>query len=386
MKDNSSRLGIEPVFKFYLASFATGAIHLTYLITFSIFKMWLLAMFNIFSILFYLILGIIALKADASKHALVWTVLFYAEVIVHAVLCTIVQGLDTAFFLLPIMVLPALLYYLFIYCSRNVFFCAAVVMSAVTVVILAFMLLFADAVGSVYVLNNMHELTGDEILTLRAINITFAFGTMMLFTVTFYTEVALAMAQLHETNKKLNYIATHDALTGLSTRHSLWRFFDDLADSGEHYCIVLGDLDDFKKINDTYGHDCGDIVLKSVADVILNNMTEMEMACRWGGEEMLIVMRGTRDECFERLGKIKSEICSLNIVYEEQPVKVTMTFGFAGSEEKTQAFRAAEVEIITPTTTSTRTQSHIEIEALISMVDKRLYVGKRNGKNVIIAA
>ncbi|MCH5350105.1 MAG: GGDEF domain-containing protein, partial [Oscillospiraceae bacterium] len=325
MKNNSSRFGTEPVFKFYLASFAACAMHITYLITFLIFRMWLLAMFNVFSISFYLILGIITLRAKASKHALVWVVLFNAEVIVHAVLCTIVQGLDTAFFLLPLMVLPVLSYYLFIYCSRRVFFRTAVVMIAVTVATLAFMIIFVEAVGSVYILVDMHELTGVEILTLRVINITFTFGTLMLFTVTFYIEVTRAMSQLHETNMELNYIATHDALTGLSNRHSLWQFFDDLESSREHYCIVLGDLDDFKKINDTYGHDCGDVVLKSVAGVILSNMTEVDMACRWGGEEMLIVMRGTRDECFERLGKIRSEICSLNIVYEEHPIKVTMT-------------------------------------------------------------
>ena len=386
MKENNSRLGTEPVFNFYLASFAACVMHITYLISFYIFRMWLLAMFNVFSISFYLVLGIITLKTKASKHAMLWVVLFDAEVIVHAVLCTILQGLDTAFFLLPMMVLPVLLYYLFIYCSRRIFFRAALVLSSVTVAVLAFMLVFVGTVGSMYALTDMHELTSDEIMILRVINITFTFGTMMLFTVAFYMEVAMAMTQLYKTNKELNYIATHDALTGLSNRHSLWKFFDDLENSHDHYCIVLGDLDDFKKINDTYGHDCGDLVLKSVADVILNNMTEADMACRWGGEEMLIVMRGTREKCFERLGKIKSEICSLDIVHEEHPVKVTMTFGFAGSEEKTHAFETAEIEIITPTPTTTRTQSHIEIESLISMVDKRLYVGKRKGKNVIIAA
>ena len=386
MKDNDSRLGTEPVFNFYFASFAACAMHTTYLITFSIFKMWLLAMFNVFSILFYLILGIITLKSAASKHAVVKVVLFNAEVIVHAVLCTVMQGLDTAFFMLPLIVLPILSYYLFIYCSRKVFFRTATIMSAFTVATLAFMIIFVEAAGSVYILADMRELTSVEIQTLRTINIVFTFGTLMLFTVTFYMEVTRAMAQLHETNTKLNYIATHDALTGLSNRHSLWKFFDDLENSRDHYCIVLGDLDDFKKINDTYGHDCGDVVLKSVADVILSNMTKADMACRWGGEEMLIVMRGTRDECFERLGKIKSEICSLNIVCEEQPIKVTMTFGFAGSEERKRTFETAELEIITPATTATRTQSHIEVESLISMVDKRLYVGKRNGKNVIVAA
>ena len=383
MKDNDSRLGAEPYFKFWLACFAACVMHVTYLITFTIFKMWLLAMFNVISIFFYLALGIITRKTRVSKHAVLWSVSFNLEVIIHAVLCTLVQGLDTAFFLLPLMVLPVLSYYLFIYCSRKTFFRTAIVMSIITLATLAFRTIFVEAVGSLYMLVDMHELTHVEMIVFRTINITFTFGTLMAFTVVFYTEVAMAMAQLNETNTKLNYIATHDALTGLSNRHSLWRFFDDLEDSRDCYCIVMGYLDDFKKINDTFGHDCGDIVLKSVAGVILRNMSENDMACRWGGEEMLIVMRGTREVCFERLGKIKSEICGLNIVHDEKPVKVTMTFGFADSEEKSQAFKTAEIEMLT---TATRTQAHIGIESLISVVDKRLYVGKRNGKNVIIAA
>ena len=383
MKDNDMKIGIEPFCRFFLVCFAAAAMHVTYLITFSIFKMWLLAMFNVFSILFYVTMAVVYIKKDVSKHALVSIVLFNLEVIVHAVLCTLVQGLDTAFFLLPMMVVPVLAYYLFIYCSRRVFFRTAVAMSILTIATIAFMLIFTETIGNLYNIVDMHVLSRTEIVTIRAINITFTFVTLTTFTVIFYTEVAMAMAELRETNTKLDYIATHDALTGLSNRHSLWKFFDDLEDSRDHYCIVLGDLDDFKKINDTYGHDCGDIVLKSVAGVILRNMTKNDMACRWGGEEMLIVMRGSREACYERLGRIKSEICGLGIVHEEKPVKVTMTFGFADSEEKSQSLKTAEIEILT---TATRTQAHIGIESLISMVDKRLYVGKRNGKNVIIAA
>ena len=146
----------------------------------------------------------------------------------------------------------------------------------------------------------------------------------------------------------------------------------------------MGDLDDFKKINDTYGHDCGDIVLKSVASIIIENTKDNEMACRWGGEEMLIVMRGSREECFARISVVKSEISSLAITSDSKPVKVTMTFGFADSEEKNAAIESsgAAEEGSSPI----KTPHHIGIDSLISMVDKRLYIGKRRGKNVIISA
>lgn len=383
MKDSNVKFGVQPFCAYYLICFAACAMHVIYLITFARFSMTLLTMFNVISITFYLISGVISLKTDVSKHALIWIWLFFAEVDIHALLCTLVQGLSVAFFLLPLMIIPIMAYYLFIYCGQRTTLITSVIMGVLTAVTLAFMNIFIETKGTVYEIANMHVLSRNEIITIRTINIIFTFITLIAFTVIFYMEVVRAIAQLSESNTKLNYIANHDALTGLANRRSLWKFFDDLEESRDHYCIVLGDLDDFKKINDTYGHDCGDIVLKSVAGVILRNMSDNDMACRWGGEEMLIVMRGTRDDCYERLGKIKSEICSLGIVHEEKPVKVTMTFGFADSEEKAQAFKTAEIEIVT---SATRSQTHIGIESLISMVDKRLYVGKRNGKNVIIAA
>ncbi len=388
MKESNVKIGIEPFCKFHWACFGACFMHVTFLITFVIFKMWLLVAFNVFSITLYTAAGFITRKADLSKYGLIWICLFYAEVVLHAVLCTAVQGLAVAFFLYPMMVMPLCAYYLFIYCDKMVFYKTAGAMTLVTTFALGAVIVFVEVFGTVYNLADMHVLTRVETVTIRSINIVFAFFMAMLFTIVFYLEVTRAFTQLHETNKKLNYIATHDALTGLFNRHSLWKFFEELEESREHYCIIMGDLDDFKKINDTYGHDCGDIVLKSVAGVILNNVGEDDMACRWGGEEMLIVMRGTREACFERLGRIKAEICALGIVHEEQPVKVTMTFGFAGSEEKSEAInetlKTAEIEIAK--VNSTRPPSHIGVESLISMVDKRLYVGKRNGKNVIIVA
>ncbi len=201
----------------------------------------------------------------------------------------------------------------------------------------------------------------------------------------FYLEVSSLLEKLRSINEKLNYTATHDSLTGLNNRHSLWGFFDELERSGERYCIVMGDLDDFKKINDTYGHDCGDVVLKSVAAIIIENTNDNEMACRWGGEEMLIVMRGTHEDCFARISVIKSEISSLDIMSDGKPVKVTMTFGFADSEEKGAALASRSLNENTADSGSPiKTPHHLGIDSLISMVDKRLYIGKRSGKNVIV--
>lgn len=382
MKDE--RIKIEPIFKFNMTCAAAGSMHLIYLITFFVFKMGMLMLFNFFSISIYVVAAVMTFKTERfEKNPAPWVLLVFGEVLAHAMLCTAVQGMEVCFFLFPLTGMPLYAYYLFLYCNKRSFIKTAFWIGIITVGVVAAVILFVENVGCVYTLTDMHVLTATEIVVIRSINIIFTSVVIIMFTMIFSAEVIRLLEKLRDSNKQLNYIATHDALTGLSNRHSLWKFFEELEESHDHYCIVMGDLDDFKKINDTYGHDCGDIVLKSVAGIILGNTHEDDMACRWGGEEMLIVMRGSRDECYERINKIKSEICALDIKHEEKPVRVTMTFGFAGSEETAKALENCNSDTLT---TSVRAPSHLGIDSLISMVDKRLYVGKRNGKNVIVVA
>lgn len=377
------KISVDPIFKLPWTCISAGLMHITFFITFSVFKMGMLMLVNVFSILIYIVSSIVTFRTDLSKYGAHWLLVIYLEVLLHALICTVIQGMEVAFYLFPLMITPLCAYYLFIFCNKKKFFRIAVVMVCTSLLSLAGVFVFIENVGTVYELTGMHVLSHTEILTIRTINIIFTFVLLVVFTAIFYIEVMRLFSQLRESNEKLNFIATHDALTGLSNRHSLWKFFDELEQSKDHYCVVMGDLDDFKKINDTYGHDCGDIVLKSVANVILGKMNEgSDMACRWGGEEMLLVMRGTRENCFDRIDKIKTEISSLGIVHEGRPVKVTMTFGFADSEEMKDLRKPEDVEVVT----ATRTAAHIGMENLISVVDKRLYIGKRSGKNVIIVA
>lgn len=382
MKDSDMRINVDPFLKLSWTCASAGLMHVTFIITFAVFKMWMLVFVNVISILTYIISTIFTFKTDTKKYGVAWLCVVYVEVLLHAIICTFIQGMDVAFYLFPLMITPLCAYYLFIYCDKKKFFRVAGIMVITTLVCLTAVFIFVENVGTLYSLTDIHDLTYNEILTIRTINIIFTYVLLVVFTAIFYIEVMRLFSQLKESNKKLNYIATHDALTGLFNRHSLWKFFDELEESKDHYCVVMGDLDDFKKINDTYGHDCGDTVLKSVANVILSNMAENDMPCRWGGEEMLLVIRGTRDECFERVEKIKSEINALGITDEGRSVKVTMTFGFADSEEMEELRKPEDVEVVT----ATRTAAHIGMENLISVVDKRLYIGKRSGKNVIIVA
>lgn len=367
---------------FHLLCYAAGFMHLTFLIAFMCFGLYMMVCVNVVSVLLYVISGTYTMKHNIEGHALGWIIAMFAEILVHAILVTSIQGTEVFFFLYPLMAFPLYGYYLFIFCDKDTFIKSAVAFGMITFFSLMITLVMVETIGSVYSVTGMHVLSPTEIIVLRFINVTFTLIMVVAFVLMFYLEVSSLLGKLRSINEKLNYTATHDSLTGLNNRHSLWGFFDELERSGERYCIVMGDLDDFKKINDTYGHDCGDIVLKSVASIIIENTNDDEMACRWGGEEMLIVMRGSHEDCYARISVIKSEINSLGITSAGKPVKVTMTFGFADSEERSAAMESGSVA--EDNSSPIKTPHHLGIDSLISMVDKRLYIGKRRGKNVIV--
>lgn len=386
MEKNEMRFRLEAHSGFHVLCYAAGFMHLTFLIAFMSFGLYMMVCVNVVSVLLYIISGTYTMRHNIEGHPLGWIIAMFVEILVHAVLVTAIQGTEVFFFLYPLMAFPLYGYYLFVYCDKDTFIKSAVAFGMITFFVLMITLIMVETCGSIYDITGMHKLSPTEIIVLRFINVTFTLIMVVAFVLIFYLEVTSLLGKLRSINEKLNYTATHDSLTGLSNRHSLWKFFEELESSGERYCIIMGDLDDFKKINDTYGHDCGDIVLKSVAAIIIENTNDNEMACRWGGEEMLIVMRGSHEECFARISVVKSEISSLAITSDGKPVKVTMTFGFADSEEKgAEQETGSLAENVADSGSPIKTPHHLGIDSLISMVDKRLYIGKRRGKNVIVS-
>lgn len=336
--------------------------------------------FNIGSVTFYIAGGIISVCTNMSKHALAWIAAIYTEIVVHAVLCTVFEGVDTCFVLYPLVALPVCVYYLFLYTDRKIFVRSVIVFASATVLITGATVAVAEFFGGA-VPSTVAVLSRKEKMIIRSVNIFFSAVTLYGFTMIFYLEMNSLLDKLRKSTDKLQYTATHDALTGLTNRRSFWEYFDALSRDGRHYNIAMGDLDSFKKINDTYGHGCGDLVLKSVADIINNNTGADEIACRWGGEEMVVVFMGERPEALERLEKIRTQIEALSLEYEGLHVKVTMTFGFADSGEIARALKESNAEKSEPSEASSKRYG---MESLISMADKRLYTGKGSGKNVVV--
>ncbi len=128
---------------------------------------------------------------------------------------------------------------------------------------------------------------------------------------------------------------------------------------GKPFSILMGDLDNFKQVNDLFGHDAGDYVLKGIAEIIQNNVRKIDKVSRWGGEEILITLPDTPLEgALNTAEKIRSKIEDWTPEYKNHKFKITISFGVA-------------------------CQKDAQLESFLKEADRCLYRAKREGKNRI---
>ena len=168
--------------------------------------------------------------------------------------------------------------------------------------------------------------------------------------------------QLETARQEYAHLYRHDALTGLYNRYGIYEFCRQAfhGEEGEHAAVVLFDIDDFKRINDTYSHMAGDEVLKTVSAIVQRTVCENCSCCRWGGEEFLLVLR-CRHDARETAEKLRREIVSTPTVYQNEELHVTASFGVSV---------AANL-------------CNLSITDLIDRADKAMYVSKANGRNCV---
>ncbi len=154
-----------------------------------------------------------------------------------------------------------------------------------------------------------------------------------------------------------------DGLTGIFNKSY---FFETLQQSPilleKNYSIVMADLDDFKKVNDTYGHPYGDVVLKKVSAIIKNAIGPNDIVARYGGEEIIIYFNEftEQEKVFDVVDKIRHEIEKTKIVEGEIEAAITASFGIC-----------------------IKCNEAIPLEEVIKRADYNLYLSKRNGKNKV---
>ena len=156
----------------------------------------------------------------------------------------------------------------------------------------------------------------------------------------------------------------YDEMTQLYNRRygdkNLLKMKAQMQISGIKYCVAIGDIDFFKKVNDNYGHEAGDEVLIHVARVLKEQLLANGFVCRWGGEEFLIVIEShTIEQAEHILQSILDTLRNQTITYQEQQIQVTMSMGLVS------------------------VKAEDEIDDILRCADQKLYEAKENGRDQI---
>jgi diguanylate cyclase (GGDEF)-like protein len=166
-------------------------------------------------------------------------------------------------------------------------------------------------------------------------------------------------------NKRLTNLAATDPVTNLANRRTMLSRIDQeklkLEQSGEVFTLIMIDVDNFKAINDEFGHDAGDFVLVTLAAIINFIVRKQDQVARWGGDEFLVFLPETGAEGGRVVAeKIRARILTTPFIYHEVDIPVTVTLGVSVCD------------------------TNIGIGNCIRKADLALYTGKQAGKNRVI--
>jgi diguanylate cyclase (GGDEF)-like protein len=175
--------------------------------------------------------------------------------------------------------------------------------------------------------------------------------------------VKIDLGQAHE---QINKMATMDGLTGLINHRTFQHGFDVMLTREERrsgcLCLILCDIDHFKKVNDTYGHPFGDKVLRRVSQVLAGTVRSVDLVARYGGEEFAIVLEDSDEKGGSMLAeRIRHEVEMLSFAHNNEVVKVTISLGLASFPKQ-----------------------GTEKVDLISRADQALYQAKQQGRNRLV--
>ena len=180
-----------------------------------------------------------------------------------------------------------------------------------------------------------------------------------------FRDLQSRMKQTQRALKTQRILATLDPLTGLSNR----RHFMSLAKQAllmqkrmqVNVGLLMLDIDFFKQINDTHGHEVGDLVLKQISQIIQTNCRETDLICRWGGEEFVVLSSSANaDDVITLAERLRSAIEQEVFHHEEIEIRITMSLGLANALPDE------------------------ECDALVKRADYALYKAKNSGRNKLI--
>lgn len=334
-----------------LVSAAIGSYHMLLLLVFWHYGIWVMLGANIISVLTY----VLAEQAARKERNSLFFYLIYIEILVHMILAVVMVGGECGFELYGFAVLPLIYYsyYVVLITEKRDDIAGRRILAILAVGISIGIKVYSRFVPAMYVLGSASVRYVMYLMNLSIIAV-----SVMAFQNIYISQIIAMRRTLIRKNVILDNMARTDVLTGLNNRRAVMEFLELPRQVSGTYSVVMADIDDFKKINDTYGHEQGDMVLVRLAEIFRESVRSSDIVCRWGGEEFVVVLMKCGVADAEKIAdKIRKGV--EKEVFPKIAGKVTMTFGIAGSE-------------------------NIEGEDLLETADKKLYEGKRTGKNCVI--
>lgn len=275
------------------------------------------------------------------------------EIITHAYVATYFLGWSSGFHIYIMCLLPIPFFYKSIGKSWK----------RLVILILLIFYVLLNLLSRTWVENYL--ITGRFFQYVELFNFLLAFVVFLILSST-YSQAAMYLEnQLRVKNHELEMTSRLDPLTGLSNRRDIMdkiQYEKEKILRNKNNCtFILSDIDDFKKINDTYGHDYGDYTLKQIADILKVGLRMQDNICRWGGEEFLLILPDTGIEGGKIVAeKIRKNISNFDFQFDSVHFNITMTFGVSSFDHTK------------------------DIDDCIKQADELLYVGKKSGKNKVI--
>ena len=322
-------------------------IHIAMFFLFHSFGVTPMARFNVFSMAFYLVMPVLIHRESFRA----FVILVYIEVVLHMTLAVYFVGWECGFQITLVGLNILLFYSEYVGRALGIKYISAVWMCGVGMLMYLGSYIVSVLVPAPYTLP---EIVRHGLQIWWGIVV---FGIVIVFLQIFVIITSRSEAFL-------SYEVLHDKLTELPNRYYMTDYFTKVVNTHgrKRYWVAIADLDNFKRVNDTYGHNCGDYVLKTVAQLLNEHSIGAEV-CRWGGEEFLISDWTSEDTAHvtqELLDHIRREIEKYPFKYEEQSLRMTMTIGAAWYKD---GMTAAE---------------------WVNVADMKLYDGKTSGKNKVV--
>lgn len=328
-------------------------VHVTLLVIFSVAGVNPLVRFNVASVIIYVI-GLISCKFGRVMPVYISIIV---EVTVYTIFSTYYIGLKCGTYCFLFSIVPIIIYFgCFLFKGARRW--SIVLMLAINFAVFVVLYVIFTKREPIY------ELTPDTRLLLVIFS-----SFVMIFSTIFYNTIYIyanerEIVNLEEKNKQLSVDAQEDVLTTLLNRRGFLPLIEPMikVTSSEEFCVAFIDIDDFKVINDSYGHEAGDEVLRHITTLMRKEMQDCDI-CRWGGEEIVILMKGyDMETAKERLEALRKSIETIPTAFFNKQIFVTITIGLEKYSKKYK----------TP-------------EEIIKVADKRMYYGKQHGKNMLIS-